>query len=120
MTATSTRRTSRLTDVSGALELARVALDRAHDAAALWSDTVRQDAERRLGVGGDDTAAVLTDAEYGRALDVLDAVEATVAANAAAVCHLEETRRAPVPGVSKAAPAGGHITGRGLDPHPTQ
>lgn len=80
-----------LADVAAALNVAHAALGRAHDAAALWSDTVRQTAERRLGVGGDDTAAVLTDAEYGRALDVLDAIEATTAAHAAAVRHLQDS-----------------------------
>lgn len=80
-----------LADVSAALSAAGAALDRAHDAAALWSDTVRQPAERRLGVGSDEVAAVLTDAAYGRALDVLDAIEATTAAHAAAVRHLKNS-----------------------------
>ena len=82
---------SGIADVAAALSAAGAALGRAHDAAALWSDTVRQTAERRLGVGSDDTAAVLTDAAYGRALDVLDAIEATTAAHAAAVCHLQDS-----------------------------
>jgi len=56
-----------------------VALRGAYHATVAWCDHVRQRAERRMGVEAGDPAVVV-DAEYGRALGVLSAIEGAVRA----------------------------------------